>query len=111
MTSRTPAQRFEQHKSRPKAAKYSRKFGVRFTPRLYRLHNPMTYNEGVEVAREKTRRLPEVGLRRLAERGRAAVDSWSPLSLPSSQTTAAAENGVWYSRPLNLEMTSLGTNR
>ena len=61
MTFRTPEERFEQHKSGYKAAKYVRKYGKRLKPRQYRSHNPMTYEDACKMEREKARRLRNRG--------------------------------------------------
>ena len=61
MTGRTPEERFEQHKSGYKSNKYVKKFGVRLRPRLYKSHNPMTYDEARYMEEEKARRLRKRG--------------------------------------------------
>ena len=61
MTSRTPQERFEQHKTRYKSARLVRKFGVRLKPRQYTSLNPMTYNEAVKMEKLKTKQLRKRG--------------------------------------------------
>ena len=61
MTVRTPEERFKQHKSGYKAAKYAKKYGIRLRPRLYRAHNPMTYKNACKMELEKARRLRNRG--------------------------------------------------
>ena len=61
MTSRTPEERFEQHKTGYKSARLVRKFGVRLKPRQYTTLNPMTYNEAVKMEKLKTKQLRKRG--------------------------------------------------
>ena len=61
MTSRTPEERFEQHKTGYKSARLVRKFGVRLKPRHYTALNPMTYNEAVKMEKLKTKQLRKRG--------------------------------------------------
>ena len=61
MTARTPEERFEQHKTGYKAAKFAHKYGVRLKPRLFRSHNPMTFAEARWMEVEKARRLRKRG--------------------------------------------------
>src|SRR5436190_16065804 len=61
-TTRTPEERFEQHKAGYRSSKWVRKFGVRLRPRLYRSYNPIATREEA-IAIEK--RLGE----KLAARG------------------------------------------
>ena len=61
MTSRTPEERFEQHKTGYKSARLARKFGVRLKPRQYTTLNPMTYNEAVKMEKLRTKQLRKRG--------------------------------------------------
>ena len=61
MTSRTPEERFEQHKTGYKSARLVRKFGVRLKPRQYIALNPMTYDEAVKIEKQKTKQLRKRG--------------------------------------------------
>ena len=61
MTSRTPEERFEQHKTGYKSARLVRKFGVRLKPRQYTTLNPMTYDEAVKIEKRKTKQLRKRG--------------------------------------------------
>jgi hypothetical protein len=61
MTARSPEERFEQHLRGYKSARYVRKYGQRLRPRLFRSHNPMTYEEACAMEREKARRLRNRG--------------------------------------------------
>ena len=61
MTGRTPEERFQQHLDGHKSSKYVKKFGMRLRPRLYRSHNPMTYDEACKMEEEKARRLRKRG--------------------------------------------------
>ncbi len=61
MTSRTPEERFEQHKTGYKSARLVRKFGVRLKPRQYIALNPMTYDEAVKMEKLKTKQLRKRG--------------------------------------------------
>lgn len=60
-TGRTPEERFQQHKSGYKSNRLAKKFGVCLGPRHYEKHNPMTYEESIEMEIEKTRRLRKRG--------------------------------------------------
>lgn len=60
-TGRTPEERFQQHKSGYKSNRLAKKFGVCLRPRHYEKHNPMTYEESIEMEIEKTRRLRKRG--------------------------------------------------
>jgi len=64
MTGRTPAERFEQHKSGYKAARIAKKYGVRLKPRLFDRFNPMTYEEACskEIWRARTLRRKGYGV-------------------------------------------------
>lgn len=61
MTARTPEERFDQHKSGYKSAKYAKKYGIRLKPRLFANHNPMTYEDACVTEKEKARRLRNRG--------------------------------------------------
>ena len=61
MTSRTPEERFEQHKTGYKSARLVRKFGVRLKPRQYTSLNPMTYNAAFKMEKLKTKQLRKRG--------------------------------------------------
>ena len=61
MTSRTPKERFLQHKAGYKSARLVRKFGIRLKPRQYTSLNPMTYNEAVKMEKLKTKQLRKRG--------------------------------------------------
>jgi hypothetical protein len=61
MTARTPEERFDQHKSGYKSAKYAKKYGIRLKPRLFASHNPMTYEDACAMEKEKARRLKNRG--------------------------------------------------
>ncbi len=61
MTSRTPEERYEQHKNGYKSARLVKKFGLRLKPRQYRSLNPMSYEEASRMEREKARRLRKRG--------------------------------------------------
>lgn len=61
MTSHAPEKRFEQHKAGIKSNSYARRFGLKLRPRHYAVHNPMTYDDAVEMEKEKARRLRKRG--------------------------------------------------
>lgn len=61
MTGRTPEVRFLQHKSGYKSNRFAKKFGLCLRPRHFEKHNPMTYEESVEMEIEKARRLRKRG--------------------------------------------------
>jgi len=61
MTSRTPEERFDQHKRGYKSSKYAKKYGIRLRPRLFANHNPMTYGDACDMEKEKARRLRKRG--------------------------------------------------
>ena len=61
MTSRTPEERFEQHKTGYKSARLVKKFGVRLKPRQYSSLNPMTYNAALKMEKLKTKQLRKRG--------------------------------------------------
>jgi hypothetical protein len=61
MTSRTPEERFKQHKTGYKSARLVRKFGVRLKPRQYTALNPMTYHEAIKMEKLKTKQLRNRG--------------------------------------------------
>ena len=61
MTSRTPEERFEQHKAGYKSARSVKKFGLHLKPRQYTALNPMTYDEAVKMEKIKTKQLRKRG--------------------------------------------------
>lgn len=61
MTCRTPEERFRQHISGYKAARFAHRFGIRLKPRQYRAFNPMTAAEAKYMEVEKARRLRNRG--------------------------------------------------
>ena len=61
MTSKTPEERFEQHKSGYKSSRIVKQFSIRLKPRQYQSLNPMSRDEAVEMEFEKARRLRKKG--------------------------------------------------
>ena len=61
MTSKTPEQRFEQHKSGYKSSRIVKQFGIRLKPRQYQSLNPISRDEAAEMEFEKARRLRKKG--------------------------------------------------
>ena len=61
MTSKTPEERFEQHKSGYKSSRIVKQFGIRLKPRQYQSLNPMSRDEAAEMEFEKARRLRKKG--------------------------------------------------
>jgi len=61
MTSLTPEERFEQHKTGYKSARLVKKFGIRLKPRQYSKLNPMTYDEAIKMEKLKTKQLRKRG--------------------------------------------------
>ena len=61
MTSKTPEQRFEQHKSGYRSSRLVKQFGIKLKPRQYQSLNPMSRNEAAEMEFEKARRLRKKG--------------------------------------------------
>jgi len=61
MTSRTPEERFEQHKRGYKSARYVRQYGKWLRKRLYSKYNPMTKEEASIMEGELARRLRKRG--------------------------------------------------
>ena len=61
MTSRTPEERFEQHKSGYRSSRIVKQFGIRLKPRQYQSLNPMSRDEATEMELEKARRLRKKG--------------------------------------------------
>ena len=61
MTSKTPEQRFEQHKTGYRSSRIVRQFGIRLKPRQYQSLNPMSRDEAAEMEFEKARRLRKKG--------------------------------------------------
>ena len=61
MTARSPEERFNQHLSGYKSARIVKKFGARLRPRQYESHNPMTYEDAMNMEVEKARRLRAKG--------------------------------------------------
>ena len=52
-TTRTPEERFEQHKAGYRSSKWVRKFGVRLRPRLYRSYNPIATREEAKAIEKR----------------------------------------------------------
>ena len=52
MTSKTPEQRFEQHKSGYRSSRIVKQFGIRLKPRQYKSLNPMSRDEAAEMENE-----------------------------------------------------------
>ena len=61
MTSKTPEERFEQHKSGYRSSRIVKQFGIRLKPRQYQSLNPMSRDEAAEMEFEKARRLRKKG--------------------------------------------------
>ena len=61
MTSKTPEERFEQHKSGYRSSRIVKQFGIRLKPRQYQSLNPMSRDEATEMEFEKARRLRKKG--------------------------------------------------
>ena len=61
MTSKSPEERFKQHKEGHRAARFVTQFGIRLKPRQYESHNPMSRDEASEMEFEKARRLRKKG--------------------------------------------------
>ena len=61
MTSKSPEERFTQHKEGYKAARIVKQFGIGLKPRHYESHNPMSRDEASEMEFEKARRLRKKG--------------------------------------------------
>ena len=61
MTSKTPEQRFEQHKSGYRSSRIVRQFGIRLKPRQDQSLNPMGRDEAADMEFEKARRLRKKG--------------------------------------------------
>ena len=61
MTSKSPEERFKQHKDGHRAARFVTQFGIRLKPRQYESHNPMSRDEASEMEFEKARRLRKKG--------------------------------------------------
>ena len=61
MTSKTPEERFEQHKSGYKSSRIVKQFGLRLKPRQYQSLNPMSRDDAAEMEFEKARRLRKKG--------------------------------------------------
>lgn len=61
MTGISPEERFEQHMSGYRASRYVKKYGIRLRPRLFKSHNPMSYDEALAMEVEKARRLRNRG--------------------------------------------------
>lgn len=61
MTSRTPEERFAQHKAGYKSARLAKKYGVRLKPRQYTSLNPMSYKDAVKMEKLKTKQLRKRG--------------------------------------------------
>ena len=61
MTSKTPEERFEQHKSGYRSSRIVKQFGIRLKPRQYQSLNSMSRDEAAEMEFEKARRLRKKG--------------------------------------------------
>ena len=61
MTSRTPQERFEDHRRGKKSGRYVKEFGLSLMPRLYARFNPMTYGDALKMEAELARRLRKRG--------------------------------------------------
>ena len=61
MTSKSPEERFKQHREGYRASKIVKQYGARLKPRQYVSHNPMTRDEASEMEIEKARRLRKKG--------------------------------------------------
>ena len=61
MTSKSPEERFKQHKEGHHASRFVTQFGIRLKPRQYESHNPMSRDEASEMEFEKARRLRKKG--------------------------------------------------
>ena len=61
MTSKTPEERFEQHKSGYRSSRIVKQFGIRLKPRQHQSFNPMSRDEAAEMEFEKARRLRRKG--------------------------------------------------
>jgi predicted GIY-YIG superfamily endonuclease len=61
MTGRSPAERFEQHKSGYKSGKFVEEFGVRLRPDLYKGKNPLTYDHACKMEQKLARKLRKKG--------------------------------------------------
>jgi hypothetical protein len=61
LTGLPPEERFNQHMSGIKAAKYVKRYGIRLKPRYFQKYNPMTYDDAKKMEVELTRRLRNRG--------------------------------------------------
>ena len=61
MTSLTPEQRFDQHKSGIRAARYVKRYGLLLRPEFYLAVNPMLQEEAKELEKELAARLRRAG--------------------------------------------------
>ena len=61
MTSKSPEERFKQHKEGYHASRIVEQFGICLKPRQYESHNPMRRDEASEMEFEKARRLRNKG--------------------------------------------------
>jgi len=61
MTSKSPEERFSQHKAGYKASKYPRKFGLYLRRKLFEKLNPMTYKEAKSTEGKLARALQKKG--------------------------------------------------
>ena len=57
MTSKTPEQRFEDHRNGHHASKWVHNYGIRLKPKLFKRFNPMTRSEAEKMEVEIARRL------------------------------------------------------
>ena len=61
MTSKSPEERFKQHREGYRASRIAKQYGTRLKPRQYESHNPMSRDEASEMEIEKARRLRKKG--------------------------------------------------
>jgi len=61
MTARSPEERFQQHLSGYKAARFTKHYGIRLRPRLYQRFNPLTFEQARYMETELARRLRKRG--------------------------------------------------
>ncbi len=60
-TGLTPEERFQKHKTGPKASRLVRRFGLRLRPDLYEHLNPMTHEEAVKMEKAHAEALRSQG--------------------------------------------------
>tara|TARA_B110000196_G_C20931175_1_gene560006 strand:- start:163 stop:486 length:324 start_codon:yes stop_codon:yes gene_type:complete len=61
MTGKTPDERFRQHKNGYKSAKYAKKYGRYLMRKQFEKHNPMSYEQAVEMEKRKANELRAKG--------------------------------------------------